>query len=155
MAKTKNGNNGSNGNGEATERKTTPFVRKIEARILRMADRVKDYRTTTAKFKDDDLAEQLKLADKHLREAVGILSELPDNAGYGVGAPSKALEVGTIVEVRDNRRDGYDGILSEEDMEDLEIVKVTGNKVCVKTDGGTKMILPRGHVKLQRDQAEA
>ena len=135
---------------EKSQKPAMPFVRKTETRVLRIADRIRDYRTKTTKFESSELDEQLKIADTALRSACSIMASLPDDVGYKTngGAAKPKLDVGSTVEIREARRKHYEGILADEDMVGLCITKVSNSKVVAETVSGTRLVLARGHVAI-------
>lgn len=84
--------------------------------------------------------------------AIEAVSKLPDGfvpsrrAGGG-GAPSAQLVPGALVNITDKAAAKYKDILDEADLKSLEVMKVVGKKIVFRTQGGDRVIIPRGHVK--------
>lgn len=134
------------------KKKAMPFVRKVEARILRMAQRTREYRTKTAKFASPELDAELATADKALRAAVGLLVDMPDTIGYAVKASKASIQIGSTVAIRDNQRASYEGVLTDEDMINLTVTKIAKTRIVAETASGSSLVLQRGHLILEAAQ---
>jgi len=60
--------------------------------------------------------------------------------------PGKSFGSGDIVQITEDRRGLYDGLIEKSDMDELRVIKQIGKKVSVKCASGDKMFLPAGHL---------
>lgn len=146
----------SGSNGES--KPTTPAVRKLETKLLRIADRIKDYAKKVEKVPNgpgDELRTQFSKAGTAVREIVATLTELPDNVLSRAGASSEKakLAAGEKVEIREKARKGYEGFMEDADLVGLTVVEVRGKRVACDTPSGIRILVPRAHVVLEATTA--
>ncbi|KKN38759.1 hypothetical protein LCGC14_0750220 [marine sediment metagenome] len=149
-------NTDSGSNGESTP--TTPAVRKLETKLLRIAGRITDYGKKVGKVPDstgDELRAQFKTATVAVKEIVATLAELPDNVLSRTGASGEKvpLAAGTKVEIREKARKGYEGFMEDVDLVGLTVVEVRGKRVACDTPSGIRILVPRAHVVLEEASA--
>jgi hypothetical protein len=74
----------------------------------------------------------------------------PPKAKYN----GKPLETGTVVAVREKRRETYADLIAEEHMDALRVLAVAKGRVKVETLEGEYLgFMPRGHLSVVREEA--
>jgi len=93
---------------------------------------------------------ELVVAGAKLRVAADLITSVPrawrPSVRGAVAAASAAVKVGSKVEIRDNLRKGYDGMLDAADLVNLEVIAMANGQVKVKTAKGEILFFKRGHV---------
>lgn len=94
-----------------------------------------------------------KVAMAALEELTENVDALPKDfaADKPRKTPTVSLEVGTRVNLREKFSSTYEGIIDGKDRLKLEVLGVRKGRVVCKTQGGEKVLLPRGHVELTED----
>jgi hypothetical protein len=102
---------------------------------------------------DDGLG---KARDNLLRviEGMHLVADAFDNVPdtYRPRAPRKQktkMEPGVVVRFTDKRQPEYSAVLKKRELKDLEVTKVAGPKLFVRTKTGTVIMVPRTHVTAQ------
>lgn len=61
---------------------------------------------------------------------------------------AKKLDKGVKVKLRDKAREANRALMTDEEMNNLEVLQHGGSKVLVKTTEGAKLLVARGHLEL-------
>lgn len=141
-----------------------PWLKREAVKWTRLFTRAKTLsgRMTTAQVKkhSPDLVDAIEAASEamaHLDSVINALSDGDDKYAPGgiAGAGKVKAEIGSIVCFTDKGRAKYEDLLDEEEMVDLEVLKVKGSMLTVRAKAtDEKFKVPRGQVRVQDTDEE-
>lgn len=135
----------------SAKRRAMPIARRAEMRAANVRKLVESAAKTVESWGFDEVneaGEALAAAAKAFEVAI---ADIPDafttkkasSASSGKGP----LAIGEAIEVAERVKDKYKDVLDEDELTALTVVKVAGTKVVVRTSGGDRLFLPRGHLR--------
>lgn len=95
-----------------------------------------------------ELQDLAKLCVRSVRDCLERAEKLPDDwKRAAVARVSKQFSPGDIVAISEAHRSKYEGLLDEDEFDDLTVVKQIDNKVALRTRKGSKTFFPAHHVQ--------